>query len=240
MTLSSYGKHLNPSGSDPPRVGLSLSASLFNVTVTPTPLGATVSQKHLCVLWEGRWCAVLGETGRLHGPIGGRCGQNEQHPCIMTCSNERENSPNRLHLSHISHNKRPLFQPLQSFLSSFEPVSVCSQLQPVEQAKVYPPVCTTSPRPDYTPSCQQCWVKYTKNNWIIYILLGSASSGKLNKKTDLKLKTLNRYFYFFNQRKFSQYKYVPRPDLITHWVKSTHFKMYWKSKSIWSKFNHYT
>lgn len=34
-------------------------------------------------------------------------GQASSKSCIMTCSNERENSPNWLHLSHISHNKRP-------------------------------------------------------------------------------------------------------------------------------------
>lgn len=33
--------------------------------------------------------------------------QASSNPWIMTCSNERENSPNWFHLSHISPNKRP-------------------------------------------------------------------------------------------------------------------------------------
>lgn len=41
------------------------------------------------------------------------------HSCIITCFNERENTPNWLHLSHISHNKR-------AFVSSYTSIPVFS------------------------------------------------------------------------------------------------------------------
>lgn len=58
-----------------------------------TDVGVSKAQPSVAWISENQYRAGLGRAS--------------SNSCIMTCSNERENFPNRLHLSHISYNKRP-------------------------------------------------------------------------------------------------------------------------------------